>query len=147
MGKSNRTTVQINRMISAPLESVYAAWTDLDTAKRWWGPTGVKTEELVIEPRVGGKFRWVLTTPDGEKMTTVGEFREVLPGEKLVFTWDVETLVTVEFKKKDYATTELHLTHEHLPGESSRDNHAEGWNSALNNLENLFAHSSETTSS
>ncbi len=33
-------------------------------------------------------------------MTTEGEFREVRPAEKLAFTWDVETLVTVEFKKE-----------------------------------------------
>lgn len=141
----NNTTVQINRVIGATLDRVYAAWTDLETAKQWWGPEGVRTEELILVPRVGGKFRWVLTTPDGERMTTEGEFREVRPGERLAFTWNAETLVTVEFKKNDDATTEICLTHENLPDESSRDSHADGWNSALDKLAALFAPPSETT--
>ena len=139
MSKPANSTVNITRVIDAPPNRVFEAWTDLPTAKKWWGPEDVKTIELVIEPRVGGKFHWVLTTPDGERMTTDGEFREVLPNERLVFTWDVETLVTVEFQKQDTDSTELRLTHENLADEKSRDGHADGWNSALNKLEQLFS--------
>src|SRR5436190_23666973 len=45
------TTVQITREISAPRDRVYAAWTDLKLARQWWGPEGVETRALVIEPR------------------------------------------------------------------------------------------------
>jgi uncharacterized protein YndB with AHSA1/START domain len=142
------TTVQITREINAPRDLVYAAWTDLKLARQWWGPEGVKTRALVIDPRVGGKFRWDLTSEEGEEITAEGEFREVLPPEKLVLTWrgtqdetegKENSLVSLAFREVDARTTELHLTHEGLPSEESCDNHTEGWNSALDKLERLFA--------
>lgn len=148
MNTASNTTLQITRVIGAPRDRVYAAWTDTETARKWWGPKDVQTEELVIEPRVGGKFRWQLRTPEGEGITAEGEFREVRPEAKLALTWrgtqDVvegaeESVVSVEFREKDARTTELVLTHENLPSEESRDNHTEGWNSALDKLERLFA--------
>lgn len=141
------TTVQIDRVIDAPLRRVYAAWTNLELLKQWWGPEGVETHELIFETRVGGDFRWVLSTPEGERMTARGEFSEVRPGERLAFTWQpddsdeesFESLVTVEFREKDAATTELRLTQENLPNEESRDEHTDGWNSALDKLEHQLA--------
>jgi uncharacterized protein YndB with AHSA1/START domain len=142
------TTLQITRVISAPRDRVYAAWTDLELANQWWGPDGCVTHELICDARVGGKFRWVLSTPDGERMTAQGEFREVRPREKVVYTWqwaddpdweNHESVVSVEFRENDAATTELRLTHENLPSQQSRDNHVGGWNSALDKLERLLA--------
>jgi uncharacterized protein YndB with AHSA1/START domain len=141
------TTLQITRIIKAPRDRVYATWTDLELAKQWWGPAGCETHELVSDPRVGGTFRWVLSTPDGERMMAQGEFREVRPREKVVYTWqwaddpdweNVESLVTVEFRDHPDGT-ELRLTHEKLPSEQSRDNHTYGWNSALDKFERLLA--------
>jgi glutathione S-transferase len=141
-------SLQITRVIKAPRDRVYAAWTDLKLAGKWWGPDGCETHELISDARVGGEFRWVLSAPDGERMTARGEFREVRPGEKLAYTWQwdddpqwegIESLVTVEFLEKDAATTELRLTHEKLPSRQSRDNHVGGWNGALDKFERLLA--------
>ena len=148
MNTSTHTSLRITREIGAPRDIVYAAWIDTGTALKWWGPKGVQTEELVIEAHVGGKLRWQFRTPEGERITAMGEFREVSPEEKLVLAWsgtqDVmegaeESVVTVEFRAKAPGTTELVLTHENLPSEKSRDNHAEGWNSALDKLEHFLA--------
>src|SRR5262245_58732565 len=49
----NDTTVKITREIGASRDRVYAAWTDLKLARQWWGPDGVETRALMIEPRVG----------------------------------------------------------------------------------------------
>lgn len=142
------TTLQITRVIKAPRDRVYAAWTDLELARQWWGPDGCETHELILEARPGGKFRWVLSTPDGERMTAQGEFREVRPGEKVVYTWqwaddpdweNHESLVTVEFREINATTTELRLTHEKLPSQQSRDNHTGGWTGALDKFERLLA--------
>ena len=98
-------------------------------AKQWWGPDGTTTHELITDARVGGTFQWVFSTSEAEKITAEGVYREVQPGEKLVLTWvgtqDVsadapESLVTVEFREKDAAFTELQLTHEILPSKESR---------------------------
>ena len=141
------TTVEIIREINAPVERLYAAWTDLELARKWWGPENTLTHELMIDPRVDGKFRWSLSSPDGEKMTALGVYSEVSAGEKIAFTWHWaddpewetrESLVTVEFHPEGTAITELHLTHENLPNEKSRDNHTAGWNSALDKLERVL---------
>jgi uncharacterized protein YndB with AHSA1/START domain len=91
---------------------------------------------------VGGMFRWDLTNSEGEKMTMRGEYRELQPGKKIVFTWQWEddedwenhtSIVMVELKDAD-GGTELQLTHERLPNEQSRDGHTLGWSSALDKL-------------
>ena len=141
------TALQINRIFKSPRHRVWTAWCDPDLAKQWWGPDGCETLELIVDGRVGGKYRWVLRTPDGTEMQANGEYRAVQPGERLVYTWHWEddpewenhdSVVTVEFMEKDPTTTELHLTHRDLPSEASRDNHIGGWNSALDRLEKLL---------
>jgi uncharacterized protein YndB with AHSA1/START domain len=144
---SDKVSLEIKRFINAPRNRVYEAWTDPAQLKQWFGPENVETRDLIADARVGGKFRWDLTDPDGEKMTCQGEYRELQPGKKIVFTWhwdDDETwenhtsVVTVELSDRD-GGTELRLTHEKLPSEESRDGHTRGWNSALNKLEKLFS--------
>ena len=139
-------SLEIKRLIKAPRDRVYAAWTDPAQLKQWFGPEKVQTRDLIAETRVGGKFRWDLTNSEGEKMTCLGEYRELEPGKKIVFTWqwdDDETwenhtsIVTVELSDAD-GGTELRLTHEQLPNEASRDGHTGGWNSALDKLEKFL---------
>jgi uncharacterized protein YndB with AHSA1/START domain len=139
---TEKTSLEIKRFINVPRNRVYAAWADPAQLRQWFGPENVRTRDLVAETRVGGKFRWDLTNPEGEEMTVQGEYRELQPGRKIVFTWqwqDDETweshnsIVTVELS--DVAGgTELRLLHEQLPSEESRDNHNDGWNSLLNKL-------------
>ena len=103
-------------------------------------PEGCETLELTVDARVGGQYVWRLRTPDGFEMKAFGEYREVRPRERLVYTWvwaddpeweNHESIVTVEFIARDAHTTELKLTHENLPSRDSRDNHIGGWTSAL----------------
>jgi uncharacterized protein YndB with AHSA1/START domain len=144
---TEKLSLEIKRLIKAPRDRVYAAWTDTAQLKRWFGPENVQTRELVADVRVGGKFRWDLNNAEGEKMTCRGEYRELQPGKKIVFTWQWEddedwenhvSIVTVELDDAG-AGTELRLTHEKLPNEESRDGHTRGWNSALDKLEKFFS--------
>jgi uncharacterized protein YndB with AHSA1/START domain len=146
MKTKEQPSLEIRRFIKAPRDRVYAAWTDPAQLRQWFGPEKVKTRELVAHTHVGGSFRWDLTTPDGEEMTCCGEYRELQPGKKIVFTWewqddeDWENNISVVTVKLDDADggTELRLTHEKLPNEQSRDGHTGGWNSALDKLEKFF---------
>jgi uncharacterized protein YndB with AHSA1/START domain len=144
---SDKLTLQITRFIKAPRDRVYAAWTDPAQLKQWFGPENVQTHDVIAETRVGGKFRWDLTNSEGERMTCRGEYRELQPGKKIVFTWQWDndedwknqaSVVTIELSDREDGT-ELRLTHEQLPNEASRDGHARGWNSALNKLENFVS--------
>lgn len=139
--------LEIKRLIKAPRDRVYAAWTDPAQLKQWFGPKDVQTHDLIADARVGGQFRWDLSSPEGEKMTVSGEYRELQPGRKIVFTWHWEddedwenrpSIVTVELNDGE-GGTELRLIHEQLPNEESRTGHTRGWNSALDKLEKWFS--------
>jgi uncharacterized protein YndB with AHSA1/START domain len=142
-----KTSLEITRFINAPRTRVYAAWTDPAQLKEWFGPVWVRTCELIAEARVGGKFRWDVINSDGKEVTIQGAYREIVPGEKIVFTWkhcDDElwenqiSMVTVEFSDRNNGTA-LRLKHEQLPGEESRDDHNRGWNSVLDRLEKFVS--------
>ena len=144
---AEKTSLQIKRFINAPRSRVYAAWTNPAQLKEWWGPESVRTRNFAADVRVGGKYRWDLTTPEGEEMSVFGEYRELVPEKKIVFTWKWDndevwenrtSVVTVELSDRD-AGTELRLTHEQLPSEESRDRHSDGWNSVLDRLEKFVS--------
>jgi uncharacterized protein YndB with AHSA1/START domain len=143
---SDKVSLEIKRFFKAPRDRVYAAWTDPARLKQWFGPEKVQTRELIADARVGGEFRWDLTDPDGDRMTCHGEYRELQPNRKIVFTWQWQddenweehvSVVTVELSDRD-GGTELRLLHEKLPSEQSRDGHTSGWNSALDKLEKFL---------
>jgi uncharacterized protein YndB with AHSA1/START domain len=123
MTKSENLSLQIKRLIKAPRDRVYAAWTDPARLREWFGPENVQTDELTADVRVGGSFRWDLTTSEGEKMTVRGEYRELRLDKRIVFTWQWEddedleahfSIVTVELDDCGEGT-ELRLTHERCP--------------------------------
>ena len=144
---AEKTSLEIKRFINAPRTRVYAAWTDPAQLKEWFGPVWVRTCELIAEARVGGKFRWEVINCDGKEVTIQGDYREIVPGEKIVFTWkhcDDElwenriSIVSVKFSDRN-GGTELRLKHEHLPSEESRDDHKKGWNSVFDRLEKFVS--------
>ena len=143
---SDKLSLEIKRFINAPRARVYAAWTDPAQLKEWWGPETVRTRNFAADVRVGGKYRWDLINQEDEEMSVFGEYRELVPEKKIVFTWkwdddDVwenrNSVVTVELFDAA-GGTELHLRHEQLPSTESRDRHNEGWNSVLDRLEKFL---------
>jgi glutathione S-transferase len=146
MAEAENFSLRITRFIHAPRDRVYAAWTDPEQLRKWFGPENVKTRDLIVDVRVGGQFRWDCTDPGGKEVTISGEYRELQPGRKIVFTWKHEenedwknhnSIVTVEFFDRQ-GGTEIHLTHENLPTEPSRDDHKQGWESVFDKLEKFL---------
>jgi uncharacterized protein YndB with AHSA1/START domain len=140
---AEKTSLEIARFINAPSARVYAAWTDPAQLREWFGPENVRTRSITADLRVGGKYRWDLITQEGEDWAAFGEYRELVPGKKIVFTWQWDndevwenktSLVTIELFDRS-GGTELRLTHEQLPSAESRDRHNQGWNSVLDRLE------------
>jgi uncharacterized protein YndB with AHSA1/START domain len=110
----------------------------------WMGPGEAKATIVESDLRVGGRYRWVMVAPDGEVHDVRGVYREVVPDEKLVFTWgwkstpERESLVTVLIKP-DGDGSILTLTHEQFFDEDARDRHNSGWSSAIDKMEKMFA--------
>ena len=140
-----KPTLKITRTYAAPREKVFRAWTDSEVMKKWFAPSDdFAVPEVQVDAKVGGRYRIVMRSPDGEYHRVSGVYREYAPPARLVFTWawestpERESLVTVEFK--DLGTsTELILTHERFADAEARDKHQQGWNGCLGRLAALFS--------
>ena len=138
--------LRITRRFAAPRERVFAAFTETEQFKQWWGPKSMRCPAAEIDPRPGGRFHAEMLSSEGNTHIIEGLFREVTPPSRLVFTWawqhgdyqDLETLVTLEFHVTD-GGTELVLTHEKLADERARDLHGEGWASSFDCLDEHLA--------
>lgn len=144
--KPDNATLVLRRLLKAPQERAFKAWTTPEHIRHWMRPEpGMVVPLVSMDLRVGGKFRIQMKNPDGEYFTAVGEFREVKPPERLVYTWDWEqdgrgaefgevegkpSLITVEFLKRG-EQTEFVMTHTRFATVESRDNHARGWTRAV----------------
>ncbi|MGV8842581.1 MAG: SRPBCC domain-containing protein [Pseudomonas sp.] len=80
----------IMRIINAPRERVFKAWTDPSYMTQWWGPHGYTTPLCEMDVRPGGTFRMHMRAPDGTIYPIKGFYREVVEPERLVYSddWD-----------------------------------------------------------
>jgi uncharacterized protein YndB with AHSA1/START domain len=78
--------VTITRIFDAPREVVFRAWTDAAQLAQWWGPKGFTNPVCEIDARIGGALRIHMRGPDGSVYPMKGEFREIVPLERLAFT-------------------------------------------------------------
>lgn len=136
-------SLTLYRVIDAPVEAVYAAWTEPEMLRRWLAPGNATVVRAVAEATVGGTFLIEMRGADGRKWLTRGQYRDVVPLRRLVHTWrwdgsDAETLVTVEFEPEAAGRTRLTLTHARFAGEEGRDEHVQGWNGCFAKLEDLW---------
>ena len=136
--------LKLRRTVDAPVETVYAAWTDPEVMRRWFAPGDLAVARAVAEVEVGGTFLIEMRGADGENHITSGVYRDVVPNRRLVHTWrwegsDVESLVTVEFEPDSAGRTRLTLTHSRFGQAEARDRHERGWTGCLAKLEALFA--------
>lgn len=137
---SSKPALTLKRRLNAPPAKIYRAWTDAAKISRWFGPEDAEILRAETDVRVGGRFRIVFRGPDGEEHDVGGVYREVVPNQKLVFTWawrstpERESLVTVALKR-DGDGTLLTLLHEQFFDEAARDRHGRGWNETLDKLE------------
>ena len=137
------TVLTLSRVIRAPRERVFAAWTDPEMLKQWWGPGPVTCPEAHVDLREGGAYRLANLHPDGSITWILGRFERVREPEELVYTWRVSilpgepTLVRVMFLPHADGTR-LELTHERFALEAVREMHAEGWRGCLDKLESMF---------
>lgn len=83
---SEPTDLKLEKMLNAPRDLVWKAWTDPAHIKRWWAPRPYQTPEVEIELRAGGKLRTVMTGPDGFHEAGTACILEVVPGERIVWT-------------------------------------------------------------
>jgi uncharacterized protein YndB with AHSA1/START domain len=108
--------IVITREFDAPRRLVYRAWTTPELVKQWWAGQRGRVDSAEIDLRVGGRWRYVMTTHDGFEVAFHGECRELVPEERMVSTEVYEmpgvppeewagTVNTATFTEKDGRTT------------------------------------------
>jgi uncharacterized protein YndB with AHSA1/START domain len=141
------TAIRIVRTFRAPIHAVFEAWTSAEMLRRWY-PPGVDWDTPVAEVdlRIGGKLRLVMRSPTGEEFGGGGEYREIDPPTRLVFTWawdrpggEAKQLIEVEFTDHRDGTTTVVLTNRGLRDEQSKESHREGWEGSFDNLDRVLA--------
>jgi uncharacterized protein YndB with AHSA1/START domain len=103
--------ILITREFDAPKHLVYRAWTTPELVKRWWHANRGQATVAEIDLRVGGTWRYVMVTDDGFEAAFHGEYREIVPDERIVSTEvfegmpDAEALNTLTLSEVDGRTT------------------------------------------
>jgi uncharacterized protein YndB with AHSA1/START domain len=119
--------ILITREFDAPRHLVYRAWTTPELVRRWWSGNRGEVTVAEIDLQVGGAWRCVMVTDDGFEAAFHGEYREIVPNERIVATEvyegmpEAEALNTVTFAEADGRTT-LTMLVEHASKEA-RDAH------------------------
>jgi uncharacterized protein YndB with AHSA1/START domain len=138
--------ILITREFDAPKHLVYKAWTTPELVKRWWSGNRGETTIAEIDLRVGGTWRYVMVTHDGFEVAFQGEYREIVPNERIVSTEvyegmpEAETLNTATFSEAEGRTT-LTVLVQHASKEA-RDAHIDsgmeiGMQEAMDKLEQV----------
>ena len=144
--------VVIERTFDAAIDLIWQLWTDPEHFKSWYGPQGFTVPVADMELRVGGKRLICMASPDGSmKMWTTGEYVEIVPVERLVYTespadengnvvspsamgmpdgYPTTTEVTVLLEDLG-GRTKMVMTHAGVPASSGAGG---GWNQAFDKL-------------
>ena len=113
----NDRQIVITRILDAPRQLVWKAWTEPEHLVRWWGPEGFESYDCTIDLRVGGAFSLKMRGPDGTVYPCDGTFLEIVRPERIVYEGDRDmahpcgaglpprSRVTVTFAEADGRTT------------------------------------------
>jgi uncharacterized protein YndB with AHSA1/START domain len=129
----------VTRVIDAPRQLVFKAWTRPEHIARWWGPQGYTTIHCDMDIRPGGTYHVGMRSPHGTEHWKRGVYREIVEPERIVFTfaWQNadgtlghELLTTVTFAEAG-TKTRLTLRQATFETTAGRDDHMTGWTSCL----------------
>ena len=147
-------TVSIKRTLNLPLQTVWKAWTDAESFKKWWGPKGFTCPSCTIDLKAGGMNLSSMKSPDGQETWSTAEFLEIVPMKKLVYIdrfsdskgnevspsfynmpgdWGNEMKVTVTFEETD-GKIKMSLEHTGIP-EEMHDDCVAGWQQSFDKME------------
>jgi uncharacterized protein YndB with AHSA1/START domain len=157
--KATEPELVITRIIDAPRELVFKAWTEPERVKRWWGPETFTCPACKIDLRPGGKYRICMRSPEGRDYWSAGEYREIVVPERIVVTdyfsdehgnkvsptthglseeWPAEMLMTITFEEHG-GKTKLTVHQSVSESLAKRFQAVEGWSTMLDKLEAYVA--------
>jgi len=145
-------SVHLSRVLPAPREQVFEAWTSAEMIPRWWGPKGYRGLSAKSDPRPGGAFAVELQGPEGDVHRMAGLYTEVAPPGLLCLEIRhrqiagaaerpegyIPTFVRVELREHPDGT-ELTLTHSGFLDAALAGRFQGGWAGSIDKLEAVLA--------
>ena len=158
MTQETEQAIVIERVLDAPREKVWQAWTDPEQIKKWWGPKEFTAPSIESDFQEGGTYHWAMQSPDGQVYWSTGTFHEIVPQERLVVTdsfadeegnvvppshygmegdHPMEGRIVVTFADAG-GKTKLTVRYEGMAPSETRDLATTGWNETLDKLAALL---------
>ncbi|HEV1998527.1 MAG TPA: SRPBCC family protein [Candidatus Dormibacteraeota bacterium] len=142
------TELTMSRVFDAPRELVFRAYTDPELIMKWWGPRDTPGVVDRMDVRPGGTWRFVSNGPDGTEFAFNGVYREVMPPERLVNTFEYElfaghiSVETAVFEVLDAGRTRVNF-HVQFDSVEDRDGMVSsgmerGWTESMAQLDELL---------
>jgi uncharacterized protein YndB with AHSA1/START domain len=137
-------TVNISKIIDAPIEKVFDAWLNPKMLSKFMTPMpGMPESDVENDARQGGSFTIIMHVGD-DKLPHTGKYLEINRPNKLVFTWAShrsldDSTVTLNFTKLDDHKTKISLSHVKFIDEQARSDHEGGWSSILDKLSDVMS--------
>ncbi|WP_267551419.1 SRPBCC domain-containing protein [Rhizobium rhizogenes] len=138
-GMSPQREIVLTRDIAAPRALLFRLWTEPEHLMRWWGPQTTTASSVSVDLREGGAWRHCILTAEGREYWSHGRYLEIVPPERLVFTFAWENRegkpehpmqVTVEFHELG-EKTRLMFRKAQLPDDTELKLQTGGWEQAL----------------
>ncbi len=157
----------IARVFDAPRDLLWRCFTEVERMKQWWGPKGFTVIAATMDLRVGGTYHYGMKAPDGAVMWGKFLFREIVPGERLVFvnhfsdetggvtrhpmapTWPLKLLSTFSFANAPGGKTQFTVRWQTLDAtpeeqatfdsDQSRVSMTNGWTGTMDQLDAYLA--------
>ena len=134
-------TLHLEKVVEASPEQVFTACVEPERLAEWWGPAGFTTSSVELDVREGGRYRITMQPPDGDSFHLRGEFREIDPPRRLVYTFeweepdpdDRETVAELSFLD-DAAGTRVVLDQGPFATQARFELHEAGWTETLDRL-------------
>lgn len=141
--KPTTLTLLLSRVIRAPRPRVFKAFSSVEELKKWFGPENCAVLEGEVDFRRGGAYRLAMHTSDFGPAELTGIYEEIVPNERLRFTWTWRKnpamvdwggmTVSIEFTDHRDGTL-VTIQHDGLLNEQVREGHTHGWNGSLDKL-------------
>jgi len=154
-----------SRVVAAPRDLVWKAWTEVERMKQWWGPKGFKVTASKMDLRPGGTYLYGLKAPDGSTMWGKMAYREIVPQQRIVFinsfsdeaggvtrhplhqTWPLQMLSVFTFEDRPGGKTKFTVSwsphdasaEERKTFDGGHDSMRQGWGGTLDQLAGYLA--------
>jgi len=137
-----KRTLTLKKTFDAPIELVWEAWTQPEHIGRWWGPNGMPIKIVEHNFKVGGKWKYVMTMPNGSDFISHGVYSEIVKFEKIITSAnfipmtegvEIRALFEKNGKKTNFTFSVVHPTEEYCR-QQEKMGFYNGWGSAFERL-------------